>query len=771
MNRSKAKLNKKRIVYILLGLVFAITIGVTYALPAISMIFGSSPASNTAYASGQQYQIVNDTISNPISFSAGSANREVAIVYSYGYDFDIRIQYSLSWSDSALSTDNVILNYADRDSLIVDNEYIYHTEPLTAGSGKLVLFTGVDFIDEEDADYIGQSLTIEIESVEIYKSQSSYSTSNPLYTNTIAGRAWLRYKNSSDYTNASVIVYNMRTTTDNMVAHPGVESAYYKDIVNNQVQTAIWSGGNREYAGLSAYIITGNSPIRVHTTIIGSWERIAETSLAVADNNILYNYSSDWTKLSNVDSTQFETRAYDYVIPANSAVYIELLDSIEITCLGPSDIGNYEFYRIQTVLQINGVEVTDYSDRIAEITISSSTLSSASANYAQSDISIINQSIYDPGLYDIFTSGIQSFDTVVKLTNNTADKIRVNSISFQLVYTYFESNLSSYTLENRRTETASITLTPDNLSSYISAYSSVQILSNFQASLLNLLTNYDAWLEIKIVSIDYDTVTSTTNALSVLTTAEESGNNTVFTFTVKNNSSDLISNITADLLVEQLAPEYTLQESRPSAWIASYWKYYYLSSGEYRQVLDSDYWVAGQSPTTNIYSLRYNNTNISISNATLYNGFTLASGTQYTSSDLVLAPNETAKILSFTFSGKTDNELIFTTSASGASTSANRAVSIVNEGTEYTYIINNSTSAYYIRFTGSIQTTAPNIVTLGGYNYYIGALQPGHMISVSMSASTNISLSTIIASDSYSRNAISSQWGEEIADIFDLYYS
>ena len=771
MNRSKAKLNKKRIVYILLGLVFAITIGVTYALPAISMIFGSSPASNTAYASGQQYQIVNDTIGNPISFSAGSANREVAIVYSYGYDFDIRIQYSLSWSDSALSTNNVILNYADRDSLIVDNEYIYHTEPLTAGSGKLVLFTGVDFIDEEDADYIGQSLTIEIESVEIYKSQSSYSTSNPLYTNTVAGRAWQRYKNSSDYTNASVIVYNMRTTTDNMVAHPGVESAYYKDIVNNQVQTAIWSGGNREYAGLSAYIITGNSPIRVHTTIIGSWERIAETSLAVADNNILYNYSSDWTKLSNVDSTQFETRAYDYVIPANSAVYIELLDSIEITCLGPSDIGNYEFYRIQTVLQINGVEVTDYSDGIAEITISSSTLSSASNNYAQSDISIINQSIYNPGLYDIFTSGIQSFDTVVKLTNNTADKIRVNSISFQLVYTYFESNLSSYTIENRRTETASITLTPDNLSSYISAYSSVQILSNFQASLLNLLTNYDAWLEIKIVSIDYDTVTSTTNALSVLTTAEESGNNTVFTFTVKNNSSDLISNITADLLVEQLVPEYTLQESRPSAWIASYWKYYYLSSGEYRQVLDSDYWVAGQSPTTNIYSLRYNNTNISISNATLYNGFTLASGTQYTSSDLVLAPNETAKILSFTFSGKTDNELIFTTSASGASTSANRAVSIVNEGTEYTYIINNSTSAYYIRFTGSIQTTTPNIVTLGGYNYYIGALQPGHMLSVSMSASTNISLSTIIASDSYSRNAISSQWGEEIADIFDLYYS
>ena len=300
MNRSKAKLNKKRIVYLLLGLVFAITIGVTYALPAISMIFGSSPTSNTAYASGQQYQIVNDTISNPISFSAGSANREVAIVYSYGYDFDIRIQYSLSWSDSALSTDNVILNYADRDSLIVDNEYIYHTEPLTADSGKLVLFTGVDFIDEEDADYIGQSLTIEIESVEIYKSQSSYSTSNPLYTNTVAGRAWLRYKNSSDYTNASVIVYNMRTTTDNMAAHPGVESAYYKDIVNNQVQTAIWSGGNREYAGLSAYIITGNSPIRVHTTIIGSWERIAETSLAVADNNILYNYSSDWTKLSNV---------------------------------------------------------------------------------------------------------------------------------------------------------------------------------------------------------------------------------------------------------------------------------------------------------------------------------------------------------------------------------------------------------------------------------------------------------------------------------------
>ena len=159
----KAKTTKKiyAIFSAILGVVFAFIMGATYCATSLNLMYISKDVSTSAYLGNQQIHLINDTEKNPISFGEGSHNFEIALQYSVDYDFDVRIQYALSWSGGA-SSDNVILNFANKDNVINDDKYIYLAKSVAAGSGKLTLINGVEFVNPKDSSYDGKNLTITI---------------------------------------------------------------------------------------------------------------------------------------------------------------------------------------------------------------------------------------------------------------------------------------------------------------------------------------------------------------------------------------------------------------------------------------------------------------------------------------------------------------------------------------------------------------------------------------------------------------------------------
>lgn len=790
MKRAKTKKRLITILSLILGLVFALSVGYTFAVEVFNLEVGSYHYSTTTYAANQQYTVINDTLTNPIPFGTGAHNYEVAIQYSYDYDFDIRIRYSLSWTGN-LDTNNVILNYADRDSFIVDNEYIYYIGSnsdgsVPAGSGTIVLFTGVNFMDDTDETYIGASLTIEIEEVLIYKSTTSYNTSHELYVDTEAGNAWLASKNpSSIQGDAYVLIYNKRADEDYRVTHPGNESAYYKSTnASGVVQSYRWAGGNRYYGGLSAYIITGSQPVTIRTSIVGTWVYPSSTppSEAVSETNIKYNYSQDWTFESYQENGVFENRYYNYIIPANSTVYIEFIDSIEITSRTIIDRNNYSNYYISTTLTLNGnnYPTESFTNGILSTNINTAGTISGTTAYSQSNIEVTNTGVYQPGLYDVTLEGSQTFDTNINLTNNTANKIMINSVTFRLKYTISNAQQSDYASEDFSSSywcrevnyIENYSLTALNISTYLPAYTTINILDSFSPSLINEIVNdsvyagrYDAWVEIEVTNINYTTANSnTTNNLSVEASASTTGSTTTITYSVKNKSSEVISNITANLSVIERRPVYSTLSSAPNDWLSSFWKYYYSTdNGQNHYQVQSSEW----STSYTYYDMIYSEVNISISGATYYNGFT-ASGSSYTSSSLSLFPNESARILSFTITDS-GNELLLSGSASGQSNSTDNGIGIVNENTQYAYIINNSTNSYYVRFSGTVDGSVPNIEQAGGYNYYIGIVRPGQLIRLNMSGNTNVVFNTIQAGDVYTTDTLAS-WGSTVQTWFENYF-
>ena len=88
--------------------------------------------------------------------------------------------------------------------------------------------------------------------------------------------------------------------------------------------------------------------------------------------------------------------------------------------------------------------------------------------------------------------------------------------------------------------------------------------------------------------------------------------------------------------------------------------------------------------------------------------------------------------------------------------------------------MNNSTNSYYVRFLGTLNTTNTKFETIGNYNYFVGIVRPGQVISVSMSAGENLTLSLIQATDEFDDNLIqtmTSSWGESATQIFENYFA
>ena len=77
----KTKTNRKFIAIFsaIIGVVFAFMTGVTYCAVDLTLGYGSRQTTTKAYMANQQYQVINDTLENPISFSSGSHNFEIAL--------------------------------------------------------------------------------------------------------------------------------------------------------------------------------------------------------------------------------------------------------------------------------------------------------------------------------------------------------------------------------------------------------------------------------------------------------------------------------------------------------------------------------------------------------------------------------------------------------------------------------------------------------------------------------------------------------------------
>lgn len=256
MYKAKTTKNLVAILSAILGVVFAFITGVTYAASSISLDYGLSDKSTDAYVANQQLQVINDTSLNPIAFGEGAHNFEISIQYSFAYDFDVRARYSMSWSkkegeSSAPSTDNVILQFANRDNIICDQRYIYLAGSVSAGNGKITLITGVEFVNPTDENYFGRTLTISLSNndVKVYKKQTQYSETHPLVKDqvltdptsgdiiydSVATQAWLQHKlnttaQAGETTDAYVLMYNQRRNYENGVQFPGLNSAYKKPV-------------------------------------------------------------------------------------------------------------------------------------------------------------------------------------------------------------------------------------------------------------------------------------------------------------------------------------------------------------------------------------------------------------------------------------------------------------------------------------------------------------------------------------------------------------
>ncbi len=455
----KAKTNNKiiSILCAILSAVFALSMGLTYCVSSLSLEYGKSPDSISAYLGNQQYHLINDTATKPVSFGEGTHNFEIAIQYAIDYDFDVRVKYSLSWTNrknraTPLSTDNVILNFVNRDNIIYDDEYIFLAKATSKGNGKIGLISGVEFVDVNAGEYEGESLTITIlESDVKIKKAAGYADAdnNALYTTalttagevSVAAKAWLENKQQDSN---FVTMYNYRRDYEHGVKYPDSNSAYRKDVVDQAVNKALWVGGNRSYAGLGMYVST-KDVVSFTISVAGIWRDSGDGDVQataegdtvekdIYEDSARFNYAKQWTRTGWDGDKLWEIRTFDVYIPAETSCYIDILESVEITSGAHKDKIIDDAYR----LVINAVTLNGQSFRFSNATnwIQSKELTTASGNpsvepnlstgaegspYLASDIEVVNTSLHNPGFYSAKPSGAdgQSFDTSVSIINNS----------------------------------------------------------------------------------------------------------------------------------------------------------------------------------------------------------------------------------------------------------------------------------------------------------------------------------------------------------------
>ena len=492
IKRAKTKRNLISILSALLGVVFAFSIAVTYAASALQLRYDQAPHSTSAYLGNQQYHLINDTTTNPIPFGEGTHNFEVALDYAIDYNFDVCLEYELIWSNDR-DVDNVILNFANRDNVIYDENYIFLANPITKGNGKIVFITGVDFVDVKDATYFGETLQIEINLVKIYKEQDNYTlASHPLTKNiqsSLAAQTWINYKNRASMEEGIVLMYNQRNNFDNGVPYPGFETAYKKPTITTgegdsavtEVSGSKWLGGNKSYAGVGMFVVSGSSPLRLQIEVAAIWREknkdgivdVDKDSNLISENSIKLNYTKDWEHETWDELKLWETKKLSFEIPAKTACYINILENIEITSASRVASNAYDSYRaVINSIKINkGLILEDdqgetydaetyfeYTESTPdfiqmETIYNNENIKGDLSVYQKDNVRILNSSTYSNNLYvaDIASASSQTFNTSISAVNNT-EFTQIATISYALKYYISNGNTAPKNSEGLRAE-------------------------------------------------------------------------------------------------------------------------------------------------------------------------------------------------------------------------------------------------------------------------------------------------------------------------------
>jgi len=813
MFKAKTKTKLIMVLNALLGVVFAFMVGFTFCQD----VFSSSKTARTQqgstanYLASNSYNLVNATKSNPIMFGPGARDSKVAIEYNLNYSFDVRLKYKLVWSDETLSIDNVILNFANRDRFIVDKEYIYLTEAIAVEKtettdtrhGTLNIITGVQFTNLEDETYFGKTLTINIEEVKIAKSAgATYSEGHALYTSTIAGNAWkdLRSGSLANKSTANIIVYNSRyydgTNVHNGLDHPDAVTAYKND--NGTDTTKLY--GNRYYAGVGLYVMTGKSAVTLTVKSMGNWQKVSEYILNVNPvwatntyysksgdsytllseqpaswntsygeyyvkntsaafvNNIYYNFNSKWGTVTYDANHTIST----ITVAKNQQVYLDVYDSVEITAVmeTESDIINYSGYKLVNSFYLNNslrgeVGIEYLKDVVSEETVGTTYLSQ---NYT-----INNSTLYNPIFVDNYANAdFVKESTNVSITNNT-DQAKQYSIGYKSIYT---TSNGVQVLQTGGGPTSSLTDTTwarvdiegesNNINVVVAPYSTVSILDNIIA--VNSITSsslkvgssayYDAWLSYRITSVSESSAsTNSTNSISVEAKNVLNGKE----FYVRNNSNKTISIPSGNsITMFKVEYSYELITTSVSTWNQDYYKYFYKdANGNFVRATK-----ANQFAVNKYYILKRLITSTTIVN----------------NSAITLGPNETALFGSVGYTG----ELIGYTGSilsAGINFEENGVVSIVNNGTKDAYIVNNTTNSCYVRFVSNVGDGVRFIVD-GNYCYYIGVLRPGQMVKVPCTEGVRIgAIGTIVADDLYDTDINAWNVSDTVKNSFNNYFN
>ena len=768
--KNKNKSNLIKIICVIIGAVFAFTTSIVYGA------FSWKREHNSGYATGaflpnQTYQIINDTLPNGILYSDGVKEYEVALQYSYDYAFNFYVEYELNWSNG-LDASNVILNFSNRNAWIVDNSRIYYRDTVAAGTGKLPIIVGVDFVDNYNSNYYGAKLTINIKKVEIAKTNESLDQTG------IAGAAYAQYQArklaSYSTANAYAVVYNPTNKGSYQPKAPVGKTAFETKTSTSgstSVTTTSKLFGNKNYVGLGAYVITGSSPINLVAKVIGSWvvdtgKTTDPSSANINTNTIKYNYSSGWIGESyDVGTIVQEIRTFQYTIPAHTAMYIDIIDSVEMITRGMLAAANYTDFHIETDLLLNSDTQLNFENGLATSTITTKTLSgtSYSTNLPTQDYSVVNSSKYDAALYNVTTGGAQTYKTQIKVINNTASKMSVSASYTLKAYISngnstadyqpaagsttpkdgnpFEFDDESHWDRDEYSYTSSITVGAHNASQVIAPYSAMTICTSFTvpndmvAKLVAAKAAYsgkDVWIEL-VPTI----TTATSTAADTQLVLETVVSGTTAKLYAKNVSSNALTSLSLNLKYSRYSTQAnmtsTTLSTEPANWKKEYWKYYVSNSGSYKQVNEVN------NPTSN------SDGSTSIKTASMP---TFAAGTYYTNSgwiganaytttsSAIVNPGEKVLLGSLTITASQTYDFSDYTLTGSVTTASD--VNLVNETTGSAFIKNNSTTkSYYIRFSSSASfadTTKSNFFQDGSFWYLYGLIRPGQVIPINITA-------------------------------------
>ena len=292
---------------------------------------------------------------------------------------------------------------------------------------------------------------------------------------------WINYKNRQTSSQSYVMMYNYRRNYETGLPYSGLETAYKKSAnASNTVDSGnySWLGGNRAYAGTGMYVITGSTPVKLQVKVAGIWRdnnnadinqnnKDQEGKTIISENSIKFNYAEDWVHSSWDFTRLWETRTFDYYIPANSGYYIDILDSVEIISADRIATNLYDAYRLVTnSITINpgltGLEnVFTYDETNADYiqiqTLNSNNALSVTNSYAdkpRTGIDVINSSIYRNGLYESHVTAydeLQEFKTNINLINTTSQTKTV-TVSYELYY-IISNGSTDLTYETKEGET------------------------------------------------------------------------------------------------------------------------------------------------------------------------------------------------------------------------------------------------------------------------------------------------------------------------------